>query len=92
MTFPEMRSSVTLSDLLRSNSRSGIFQWLIMSKALVASIKFGAKVPYRPRSNPLNVGFQRSKVKVTAGGRNFGPMLKDREEILNCLYLGNDIS
>jgi hypothetical protein len=45
-------------------------------------IKFGAKVPYQPRSNPLNVGFQRSKVKVTAGGRNFGPMLKDMEEAM----------
>jgi hypothetical protein len=42
-------------------------------------IKCGAKVPYQPWSNPLNVGFQRSKVKVTTGGRNFGPMLKYRE-------------
>jgi hypothetical protein len=32
---------------------------------------------------------QRSTVKATAGGQNFGPMLKDRQEILNCLYLGN---
>jgi hypothetical protein len=91
MTFPEMRSSLTLSD--RSNSRSGMFQWLIVSKTLVAfQYKFGATVPYQPRGNPLNVGFQRSKVKVTAGGRHFGPMFKDRQEILNCLYLGNDNS
>jgi hypothetical protein len=55
-------------------------------------IKFGAKVPYQPRSNPLNVCYQKSKVKVIAAGRNFGPMLKDRQEILNCLYLGNDNS
>jgi hypothetical protein len=55
-------------------------------------IKFGAKVTYQPRSNPLNSSFQRSKVKVTAGGRNFGPMLKDRADILNCLYLANDNS
>jgi hypothetical protein len=46
-------------------------------------IKFGANVPYQPRGNPLNIDVQRSKVKVTAGGRHFGPMLKDRAEILN---------